>query len=193
VSRPLKLLLAIVMVAAVAYAVFAALARPRPPHPFFEGLEQPIVFAHQGGDFLWPSNTIYAFDRARDLGANVLELDLHSSSDGRLVVIHDDTVDRTTDGSGRVNSMTVAELQGLDAGFEWSPERLGEAFPYRGMGLEIPTLDEVLTAFPDNRLNLEIKQDDPSIAGLLCQRIREYGREQSVLVGSFHDEALREF
>ena len=192
-NRPLKILAAVLLLAAIVYASFAVFASPRPPHPFLEAMETPIVFAHQGGDFLWPSNTIYAFEHSRDLGADVLELDLHSSSDGKLMVIHDSTVDRTTDGSGAVHSMTAQELQALDAGYDWSPERQGESFPYRGLGLQIPTLAEVLEAFPETPLNLEIKQVEPSIAGVLCDRIVQYGRLDDVMVGSFHDAALRDF
>ncbi|HEX7005197.1 MAG TPA: glycerophosphodiester phosphodiesterase [Trueperaceae bacterium] len=192
-SRPLRIVSALLLLAALGYAVLSLIARPRPATPFLESLERPIVFAHQGGDGLWPSNTIYAFERALELGADVLEMDVHSSSDGTLVVIHDDTVDRTTNGSGRVNSLTVEELQALDAGYDWSPGRKGETFPYRGLGLQIPTLAQVFDSFPKAPLNLEIKQVEPSIAELLCDRIRAYGREDSVMVGSFHDTALREF
>ena len=192
-SRPLRIFTGFVLLLALAYAVLALLARPRPPHPFLQGLKTPRVIAHQGGDRLWPSNTLYAFQRALELGADVLEMDLHSSSDGQLMVIHDATVDRTTDGSGVVSSMRSGELQALDAGYDWSPERQGLEFPYRDLGLEIPTLREVFEVFPQVPLNLELKQLEPSIATLLCDEIREHGRQDSVMVGSFHDQALREF
>lgn len=192
-NRPLRIIVVLVLLALLAYLLMAAIARPQPRHDFFEGLETPVVFAHQGGDFLWPSNTIYAFERARQLGVDVLELDLHAAADGTLVVIHDDTVDRTTNGSGAVNSLTVEELQELDAGYRWSPQRSGESFPYRGMGITVPTLEEVFDAFPHTRLNLEIKQREPAIGGTLCDSIRRHGREDTVLVGSFHDSELADF
>ena len=192
-SRPLKILAVVLVPLALAYVVLSLLAAPRPPHPFLERLQEPVVLAHQGGERLWPSNTMFAFERAVDLGVDVLELDLHSSSDGKLVVIHDGTVDRTTNGSGPVNEHSAAELQALDAGSYWSPEGSGESHPYRGLGIGIPTLSEVFEAFPGMPMNLEIKQVDPPIAGLVCRRIREHGREEAVMVGSFHDEVLREF
>lgn len=188
-----SVLLLIVIGLLAVYAVLAALARPRPEIAFFERGADVLVMAHQGGDGLWPSNTLYAFERAVELGVDVLELDVHSSSDGVLVVIHDDTVDRTTDGSGRVNELTLAELRALDAGYDWSPERAGESFPFRDQGLTIPTLAEVFEAFPDHRINIEIKQLSPGIVAPLCELIRAYGREESVLVGSFHDTALSAF
>src|SRR5690606_4679077 len=107
------------------------------------------------------------------LGVDVLELDVHSSADGVLVVIHDATVDRTTDGSGRVNEMSLAELQALDAAYDWPTLAEHEQFgsdqhPYRGQGITIPTLEAVFIAFPEMPISIEIKQESPSIAQALC-------------------------
>ena len=164
-------LLALFVLLGVAYLGLSLTARPLEPHPFFRTADpvnndRVLVMAHQGGDGLWPSNTLYAFERAVQAGVNVLELDVHASQDGALVVIHDDSVDRTTDGSGLVGDKTLAELKKLDAGYDWSPERTGETFPYRGQGITLPTLQEVFAAFPDTRVNVEIKQLEPSIVGL---------------------------
>ena len=169
-------------------------ATPRPPHPYLEDTWGKVqVIAHQGGDRIWPSNTLYAFEQAAELGVDVLELDIHASSDGALVVIHDDTLDRTTNGSGLVKEMTLSDLQALDAGYHWSPERLGETFPYLGQGVRIPTLLEVFEAFPEYKINIEIKQLEPSIAAPLCSLIRSQGRELDVMVVSFHAEAMKTF
>jgi glycerophosphoryl diester phosphodiesterase len=186
--------LIIVLWFAVVYLVLAAFAPPRPERSFFEKRDNEVlVIAHQGGDGLFPSNTLYAFEKAAELGVDVLELDVHASKDGELVVIHDDTVDRTTNGTGNVSDLTLAELKDLDAGYDWSPERKGENFPYRDKGITIPTLEKVFTAFPDYRINIEIKQETPSITQPLCDLIRTYNKQEQVLVVTFYDAAMNDF
>jgi glycerophosphoryl diester phosphodiesterase len=88
---------------------------------------------------------LVAFEHAAELGADVLEMDVHMSADGVLVLMHDATVDRTTDGSGAITGLTLAELQALDAGYDWTPDE-GGSFPYRGQGIRVPALREVLSA-----------------------------------------------
>lgn len=193
--RAVPAVLALLLALALLYLLLAAVARPRPPHPFFEGLEErPLVLAHQGGAGLWPSNTLLAFRNAWALGADVLELDLHLSLDGALVVLHDDTVDRTTDGSGPVAALTVAQLRELDAGYRFEAE--DGSFPYRGEGVRVPILAEVFESLPDARFNLEIKpggERGRRAAEALCALLRERGLEHRALVVSFHDEALAAF
>jgi len=192
-SKLLKIALGIVILFVAAYALLALFARPAPEHPFFTQLDHhPLVMAHQGGYGLWPSNTLYAFQRAVALGVDVLEMDVHSTTDDVLVVIHDDTVHRTTDGSGAVHDFILAELQRLDAGYRWTSDG-GGTFPYRGQGIRIPALEELFVAFPGMPMNIEIKQAEPSIAAPLCRLIREYDMEERVLVASFHEVATREF
>ena len=129
-----------------------------PEHPFLAG-GNPLVMAHRGGQGLWPPNTLFAFERAVEMGADILEMDIHASADGVLIVHHDDTVDRTTNGSGAIRDHTLTELKELDAGYHWSADG-GETYPFRGKGMRIPTLEEVLEAFPKTRLNIDIKPDD---------------------------------
>ena len=172
------------------YGVLAWLSRPEPDHPFF-ALGRPMVIAHQGGAGLWPSNTFLAFEQAVALGVDVLEMDIHSTADGVLVVMHDATVDRTTDGFGRIHDYTLAQLQQLDAGYDWPYE--GESRPYRGQGVSVPTLEELLVAFPQMRLNIEIKQAIPSIVQPFCQMLRTYEMTGRVLVASFHPDTMLEF
>ncbi len=174
------------------YALLAGLADPVPEHAFFRDIAKPTVIAHRGGAGLRPENTLAAFSHAVALGVDVLEMDIHATADGTLVVIHDSTVDRTTNGSGKVKEMTLAEVRQLDAGYQWSPDN-GQTFPYRGQGITIPTLEEVFQAFPDTRMNIEIKQREPSIAGTLCDLIRAYAMQEKVLVASFHKTAMQEF
>ncbi|NLG62189.1 MAG: glycerophosphodiester phosphodiesterase [Candidatus Cloacimonetes bacterium] len=125
------------------------------PHPLLAGA--PLLIAHRGGAGLYPENTLYAFSRAHELWqADMLELDVHATADGRCVVIHDPTVDRTTDGTGDVASMTLAELQSLDAAYHFSRDG-GRTYPLRGRGVRIPTIDEVLEALPTMRITVEVK------------------------------------
>ena len=154
--------------------------------------DPPLLFAHQGGADIRPSNTLLAFQHAADLGVDVLELDVHLTADDNLVVIHDHTVDRTTNGSGRVGDMTVAELKKLDAGYNFTTDD-GATYPYRGQGITIPTLDEVLDAFPDYRINIEIKDDNRRSAEKLAEIIHAHGAEKRVIVVSFHDDPLDYF
>ncbi len=153
---------------------------------------RPLVIAHQGGDGLWPGDTLFAFQQAAALGVDMLEMDMHSTADGVLVLMHDATVDRTTDGAGRIRDMTLAELKSLDAGYDWSPDN-GQSQPFRGQGITVPTLEEVFDAFPGMPMNIEIKQTEPSIAEPFCQLIRQHDMADRVLVASFHDDAMAEF
>lgn len=148
--------------------------------------------AHRGGQGLWPPNTLYAFERAAQMGADVLEMDIHATADSVLVIRHDPTVDATTDGQGYIRDFTLQELKALDAGYRWSADG-GQTCPYRGQGITIPTLEEVLAAFPDTRLNIDIKPTDPAIVASFVQMLRRFGRTQDVMVGSFHDDQLSRF
>lgn len=175
--------------------------------------------AHQGGEIEAPSDTLYAFDTALAKGADVLEMDVHATADGEVVVLHDATVDRTTDGSGRVDELALAEIQALDAAYWFVPGcgtchgRPDEDYVLRGLatgdrpipdelaGFEpgdftIPTLRAVLERYPDVPLNIEIKNTAPdtapyeaTIAGLL----EEYDRVDDVIVVSFLDHAIEAF
>ncbi|RIH86320.1 Glycerophosphodiester phosphodiesterase [Calidithermus terrae] len=150
------------------------------------------VIAHQGGEGLWPSNTVYAFERAVRMGVDMLELDVHLSRDGHLVVIHDDSVERTTGGKGKVKELTLAELKALDAGWYW-PQRSKETdpHPFRGQGITIPTLEEVLRAFPGFPMTIEMKAD--GLAGPFCALLRQHRMTGRVIVASFRDSAMHDF
>jgi glycerophosphoryl diester phosphodiesterase len=180
----------------VVVVVSAALLVPAHPvtdHPFFlHGERAALAIAHRGSVLLWPENTLYAFEIALALGADVIETDIRTTADGVLVLLHDANVDRTTEGTGPVRALTLAELTSLDAGYRWSPDG-GRSFPYRGHGLRVPTLEELFTAFPQARMNLEIKENDPAIATALCRSVREHRMSERVLVASFHPRAVSRF
>src|SRR5687768_14873397 len=110
------------------------------PHPVLR--KTPMLVAHRGGAGLKPENTLAAFLDADALWqADMIELDVHATADGHCVVIHDPTVDRTTNGSGAVAAMTLAELQSLDAGYRFTADG-GRSFPMRGQGIRVPTIED---------------------------------------------------
>jgi glycerophosphoryl diester phosphodiesterase len=184
--------IAFVLLLVVIYVLLALLSKPILDHPFFNPEDDVLVIAHRGGRRLWPENTLYAYQKAAEMGVDVLEMDLHSTQDGVLVMMHDDTVDRTTNGSGPIQEYTLAELVTLDAGYHWTNDD-GATYPYRGQGIRVPTLEEAFTALPDIRMNIEIKQTEPSIVESLCQLIQDHGLTEQVLVASFDQEAIRAF
>jgi glycerophosphoryl diester phosphodiesterase len=184
--------LALLAALGIAVLVASLVDEPDPGYDFYQGQTGPMVIAHQGGEGLRPSNTLVAFRNAAEMGVDVLEMDVHRTADGALVLIHDATVERTTGGQGRVMDLTLEEIKSLDAGWYWTPDD-GQTYPFRGQGISIPTLGEVLTAFPDLKYNIEIKQVEPSIAVQLCEELRRHGVARRALVASFHPQAMDEF
>lgn len=150
---------------------------------------EPLLIAHRGGGRLRPEQTLPAFANAAALGADVLELDVHSTADGEIVCLHDDSVDRTTDGTGAVHTMTLAEVRALDAGYRFTTDG-GATFPYRGMGITIPTLAEVLAAHPDAWLSIEIKQTSPDIVPEVLAVLDAAGAAGRVVLVSFSDAVV---
>lgn len=194
IEKIAKTIAALIIFLAGLYLILSFLARPAGSHPFFEQIDapRPWVIAHQGGDGLRPGNTMIAFEHAVELGVDMLEMDMHMTADGVMVILHDTTVDRTTDGSGAVKDMTLAQIKALDAAYHW-PTTDEENHPYRGQGITIPTLEEIFIAFPDMPMNVEIKQVEQPVGQPLCQLIRQYGMEDKVLVASFRQPLLDEF
>jgi glycerophosphoryl diester phosphodiesterase len=152
----------------------------------------PVNFAHRGASARAPENTLEAFRLAVEAGAGGLELDVHMTRDGETVVIHDPTVDRTTDGSGGVAQMTLGELRGLDAGYRFSPDG-GRTHPYRGRGVRIPTLAEVYEEFPAACVNIEMKEAQPGEEAAVMGVIRDAGAEERTLVVSNRHGVVRRF
>jgi glycerophosphoryl diester phosphodiesterase len=167
--------------------------KPVAGHPFFAA-EAPRtqVIAHRGGAGLRPENTLPAFAHALALGADIIEMDVRPTADGELVVIHDETLGRTTDGAGAVSALTLAELKRLDAGYRFTTDG-GRSFPFRGQGIGVPTLGEVLASFPAARMVIEPKTEAAGVAARLCRLLRERGAASRTIVGSFRDSSLEEF
>jgi glycerophosphoryl diester phosphodiesterase len=183
-------------------------------------LERRVLnMAHQGGEIEAPSNTLFAFKTAKRKGSDVLELDVHATADRELVVIHDATVDRTTNGAGRIDQMTLEQVKALDAAHWFVPDcgtchgRPDDAYAYRGYAtggrpiakelrkfepndFKIPTLREVLEAFPRDFINIEIKATAPESVPYeaeLAALLRGFGRSTDTIVASFLDHAVEAF
>jgi glycerophosphoryl diester phosphodiesterase len=174
-----------------AHLLLDVLLKPLPAPGFWAG-PSPRVIAHRGGNGLWPENTLRAFGQAAALGVDVLEMDLRRTRDGEIVALHDDTVDRTTNGHGAVAAMSLADLKRLDAGYRWTADN-GATYPFRGQGISIPSLREVLQALPGAKLNLEIKPGDPGMAQPLCELIVGQGAQLRVAVVSAEQAAIDAF
>jgi len=163
------------------------------------GLHPTLHIAHRGGAGLAPENTMAAFRQAVERWrTDMLELDVRPTRDGHLVVFHDATLDRCTDAAGPVEERTLDALRRLDAGFRFTSDG-GRTFPYRGRGVTVPTFTEVLTAFPDLRLNVELKAGPLSAAAIpiLAREAQPHkdrlclGSEDDALAAALH-EALPE-
>ncbi len=176
-----------------------------------------LHIAHAGGECEAPTNTLYGFKSALAKGADMIEFDVHTSADGVLVVIHDETVNRVTNGSGRVDAMTLNELKGLDKAYDFTPhggegcpDEAPGSHPFRGVatgdvpppdGFEandfrIATLREVLETYPDVLMSIEIKGAPPGALGTaerLATLLREFGRSDDVLVATFDDTVIEYF
>ena len=190
-SRKLRTALIIVGLLLVLYGTLAWQAQPVPEHSFFTQQDGVMVIAHQGGEWLRPSNTLVAFDHAMELGVDVLEMDIHQTQDGVIILMHDATVDRTTDGSGAIKEMSFDEIRALDAGYYWTDDD-GATYPYRGQGIQVPTLEELFQRYPDMRMNIEIKQETPSMVRPFCQLIHDYNMQDKLLVATFHKATVEE-
>ncbi|MBM3213906.1 glycerophosphodiester phosphodiesterase [Candidatus Poribacteria bacterium] len=153
---------------------------------------KPLNMAHRGGVALAPENTMVAFENAVRIGVDVLELDVHLTRDRRVVVSHDATVDRATNGSGPIAGMSFDELSSLDAGYRFTPDG-GKSYPYRGTGVVVPLFSDVLSAFPETRVNVDLKSQEPELAQLTLDAIDGQEARDRVCVASFYHGALERF
>jgi glycerophosphoryl diester phosphodiesterase len=170
--------LRILWVAALSFAAFA-LPKPSPPPALspLRSLESVLptrgVIAHRGASYTQPENTIAAFKEAIRLGVQGVEMDVRETKDGQLVLMHDFLVNRTTNGSGRISHMTLAEVKELDAG-SWK----GEKF----RGEKVPTLEEALTIIPRNMwIDIHIKDDDATMK--IAELVIKLGIQDQALLG----------
>ena len=191
--RVARFLSAPLLLLAIALGVLTLTSKPAQPMAVLNRFAaQPLVIAHRGGKGLWPENSLFAFQRASALGVDMLEMDLHLSRDGELVVIHDRTLERTTNGEGPVAALSLEQLQALDAGYNWSADG-GQSYPYRGQGIRIPSFIEVLEHTPAKAKVIEIKVPDVGMEALLCDALTVHQQLDRVIVGSFYDRSLQLF
>lgn len=149
---------------------------------------RPRLFGHRGAAATAPENTLASFRRALQDGVDYLELDLHATRDGVPVVIHDPTLDRTTDASGAVRERSFAELRRCDAGFRFEEDG---RHPYRGGGVRVPSLEELLDEAPQAALNVEIKQSEPPIESTVVELLMRKGALGRVLLAAEDDAIMR--
>jgi glycerophosphoryl diester phosphodiesterase len=154
----------------------------RPCFMGFYDYSQPLVFAHRGGCALGPENTLAAFDRGIAAGADGLELDVRLSADGIAVVHHDAMLDRTTNMSGPIASVTVEQLKRADAAYHF---RDGGTFPLRGQGVNVPTLADVLRRYPEVRVIVEMKDDRAALGEAVVRDVRAADARDRVCAAGF--------
>jgi glycerophosphoryl diester phosphodiesterase len=159
-------------------------------YPFLDG-PKPRILGHRGAAGVAPENTLISFQRAFEDGALFVEFDVRGSKDGEVVIIHDATLQRTTNGRGRVSQLTVKELKAFDAGYWFTPDE-GISYPYRGQKIQIPTLEELFSAFPAVKAIVEIKQARPPIVKNVIETVLRCGREDRILLATEKDEIMRE-
>ena len=145
--------------------------------------------AHGTGRELLPGNTLEGALNAVAVGADIIELDVHLSEDNVVVVRHDDSIDTTTNGSGLIAAMTLAELQAYKVGFHETdyPDKVAPD------GISIPTLESLFVALPDKRFLIELKPDDTETGIRLCQLVLAHSLQDQVIVGSFYSSVLQKF
>ena len=147
------------------------------------------VIGHRGNRAHAPENTLASLREAVALGADAVEFDLHVSRDGVLVLMHDPTLERTTNGRGLVATHTAAELRALDAGANFTRDR-GQSYPWRGRGAAVPTFDEAVEALPST-LPFIIELKTPAAAPLIREAIRRHDIARRVIVAGFDPASVR--
>ena len=197
---PVVVLVIIVVIAillAMLHTLLCTLFARKQPVVFPE-LQRPLMFAHQGGELLAPTNTLAAFAKADEIGgSDFFDIDVHMTKDGYLVGLHDETVDRTTNGHGRIDSFTLEEAQKLDAGYRF--QDLQGTYSYRGQGVRIAALDEIFRMYGEKYyLHFEIKDTYPKngpsqIEQKLWELIQSYHMEKRVIVASFQQGIVERF
>ncbi len=174
------------------FLVHMALPVKKVPANNFFPLNDFLNIAHRGGRGIAPENTLYAFSNALKVGADVLEMDVHLTKDNHLVVIHDETVARTTDKTGEVKNFTLKAIKELDAAYRFQENN---QFPLRKTGITIPTLEEVFSAFPKVRMVVEIKPREAVNLSTqkMCELLTKYNRLDLTLIAAFSNDTIAAF
>jgi glycerophosphoryl diester phosphodiesterase len=183
----MKRLITLVLAMSISPLVLVAQADPLPAKPFFE---EPLLFGvHRGGAKWRPESTLKTFQEAAKTWPGILlESDVRMTADGVVVMLHDATVDRTTNGKGAIADLTWDFVETLDAGYNFSADG-GETYPYRGKGYRIPKLRDVLRALPESRFLIEFK-DQPGIVDAAVRVMQKSNAVDRILVASFKPEFM---
>ena len=147
--------------------------------------------AHRGCSLEFPENTYLSFCEAVKTGADVLETDLRLTSDGKVVLIHDENVARLTDRTGKVGALTYQELSSMDYGYRFTKDK-GKTFPFRGTGMKIMLFEEALQAFPDVKFNIDLKDKNSALVDAFIKIIKTNDAADRVLAGSFHSSNIQQ-
>lgn len=156
--------------------------------------DRPLIIAHGGAKLLYPENTMIAFDGSAKIGVDILEMDILITKDGVLVAHHDETIDRMSDGKGKVSEYTYQELLGFNFGYGFKD--LSGQYSYRNSHVEIPTVEEIIQKHQYTPMVIELKNKGElgyRAAEELKALIDKYGIQDSVMVASFHDDVLKHF
>ena len=196
-GKKTKVAIAIAAASAAAWAGSKAISRPqkRPDKTIIQN-EYPIVLAHRGGAQIAPEHTMIAFEKSHNLGVDGFEIDIRLTKDEEIIVFHDETVDRTSDGTGAVKDFTLAQLKELNFGYHYQDS--DGNYPYRKDKIEIVTLRELFEVFPNTYINIDIKDGPETYEGSLMpsklwRLIEEYNAEDQVVVTSFYSEQVDRF
>ncbi|MBU0905663.1 MAG: glycerophosphodiester phosphodiesterase [Planococcaceae bacterium] len=196
-GKKTKVAIAIAAAGAAAWAGSKAISKPQKREDK-QALQydSPIILAHRGGSLIAPENTMVAFKNAAELGVHGFEIDIRLTKDEEIIVFHDEYVDRTTDGAGRVADMTLDELKLLDFGYQFLNEE--QEYAYRGQGESVTTLRELFEQFPQMLINIDMKDSPETYEGSLIpsklwRLIEEMGAQHRVVVTSFFDEQIDRF
>lgn len=196
-GKKTKIAIAIAAASAAAWAGSKAISKPQQR----EGkqalqFDRPIILAHRGGAHLEPEHTMLAFEKSAQLGVDGFEIDIRLTKDEEIIVFHDATVDRTTEGYGAVSEMTLEEINALNHGYQF--EDLAGEYPYRDTKVDVVTLRELLESYPNMLINIDIKDAPDTYEGSLMpsklwRLIEELGVENRVVVTSFYGEQIDRF
>ncbi len=151
---------------------------------------RPRLFGHRGGSAHFPENTLPAFQAALEAGLPYLEMDVWATRDRVVVVHHDETLQRLCGVDRRLPEVNLDELKRMDAGFGFTADA-GASYPFRGKGITVPTLEEVLLAFPKAFFNIEIKQSEPPIEQITLETIKTAGLEDRVLLAAENHQVMK--
>lgn len=148
------------------------------------------VFAHRGIPKEYPENTLPSFKKACELGVDVIETDVHFTRDKKFVVIHDEFLDRVSNGIGKVSNYTMKDLKNFDAGYNFTTDN--KTYPFRGKGVTFISLEELLEEFPNQRFNIDLKDKNPKQIIYYAKIIERYNAQFRILTASEHRANLKE-